>query len=51
MQEKPFPNESEPELTGVWDSKAKGRCIVCNRPSKGKAICGETECANMLARG
>ena len=38
-------------LTPIWDPNSHDRCIVCNRPSKGKAICSDARCAQELARG
>ncbi len=38
-------------LTSVWDPEAEKRCIVCNRPSGGKAICNDRRCARELAEG
>lgn len=41
----------EPLLPSVWDPEADTRCIVCNQPSQGKAICGDQRCAMELAQG
>lgn len=38
-------------LSPVWDAESSDRCIVCNRPSGGKAICSDARCAEELARG
>jgi hypothetical protein len=38
-------------LTPVWDPESNERCIVCSRPSDGKAICSDIRCAQELARG
>ncbi|HEY3365278.1 MAG TPA: hypothetical protein VGK74_09525 [Symbiobacteriaceae bacterium] len=38
-------------LESVWDPKASQRCVVCRRPSGGKAICGDKRCAAELANG
>jgi hypothetical protein len=38
-------------LTPVWDPESNQRCIVCNRPSGGKAICTDARCAQELATG
>lgn len=38
-------------LEAVWDPGAQERCIVCNRPSGGKAICSDERCAAELRNG
>lgn len=38
-------------LSSVWEPESDQRCIVCNRPSNGKAICADPVCAQELARG
>lgn len=38
-------------VESVWEPAADTRCIVCNRPSGGKAICGDQQCAEELAQG
>lgn len=38
-------------LTPLWDPDADDRCIVCSRPSNGKAVCSDVRCAEELARG
>lgn len=43
-------NESvEDLLTPLWDPESNERCIVCSRPSDGKAICSDARCAQELA--
>lgn len=46
------PHDSDGTVVAdVWDPQWDQRCIVCNRPSGGKAICGDQRCAEELARG
>lgn len=45
-------DQAESELvSSIWDPEAAKRCIVCNRPSGGKAICNDVRCAIELANG
>lgn len=43
--------EEEPLLASAWDPEDGNRCIVCKRPSGGKAVCSEPACAAELASG
>lgn len=38
-------------LEAVWNPDSQERCIVCNRPSGGKAICPDERCAAELRNG
>lgn len=38
-------------ISSVWDPEFDQRCIVCSRPSGGKAICNDERCAEELANG
>jgi len=44
-------HQPQPAVTEGWDPESKDRCVVCDRPAKGKAICNDPECANVLASG
>lgn len=42
--------EDEDQLQLLWHPDDGDRCIVCSRPSRGKAICSDPRCAEELAR-
>lgn len=43
--------EAENQVTTNWDPDSERRCIVCNQPTAGKAICSDPRCAAELADG
>ncbi|HLN61913.1 MAG TPA: hypothetical protein VK464_10215 [Symbiobacteriaceae bacterium] len=50
MSDKRLRDHKDELLVPLWDPEASERCIVCNRPSGGKAICSDVRCADELAR-
>lgn len=50
MSDKRWRESGDEPLQPMWDPEAGQLCIVCNRPSGGKAICGDPRCAEELAR-
>jgi hypothetical protein len=51
VPDKRLREHKEDLLASLWDPESSDRCIVCNRPSGGKAICSDARCATELAQG